>query len=94
MILGRWDHTGCFHDVERILRGYLLPSQLRDNSFIVDPPNPDDEDGRRNLADRHLGAFGFATPYGHQPLGKETIGFNMDVVGGVVGSPAMTSSGS
>lgn len=30
LILGRWGHTDYYHDAERILRGYFLPSQLRD----------------------------------------------------------------
>ncbi len=86
LILGRWGWPRYFHDAERIVRGHLLPSQLRDNSFITDPPNPDNEDGKRNLADRHLGAFGFPAPYGHQPVDLKVLSFNMDVVGGVVGS--------
>lgn len=76
LILGRWGYVDYYHDAERILRGHLLPSQLRDISFI------DDAD----IADRHLGAFGFPAPYGHQPLGFEPISFNMDIVGGTVGS--------
>ena len=76
LILGRWGYVEYYQDAERILRGHLLPSQLRDNSFI------DDAD----IADRHPGAFGFPAPYGHQPLGCEHISFNMDIVGGAVGS--------
>ena len=86
LILGGWGYPDAYHDAERILRGHLLPSQLRDSSFIVDPPNPDNEDGLRDVADRHLGAFGFPAPYGHQPLGLERVSFNLDIVGGAVGS--------
>lgn len=86
LILGRWGYPQYFEDAERILRCHLLPSQLRDNSFIIDPPNPDNEDARRNVADRHLGAFGFPAPYGHCPLGLDLINFNLDIVGGAVGS--------
>ena len=86
LILGRWGYTECFQDAERILRGHLLPSQLRDTSFITDPPNPDQIDGKRNVADRHLGAFGFPAPYGHAPLDAPSISFNMDIVGGAVAS--------
>ena len=57
LILGRHGFPGYYDDAERILRCHLLPSQLRDNSFIPGPPNPQNEDGRRNIADRHLGAF-------------------------------------
>ena len=86
LILGRWGYAEYYHDAERILRGHLLPSQLRDISFIEEPPNPDNEDGKRDVAARHFGAFGFPAPYGHAPLGKELISFNMDIVGGAVGS--------
>ena len=86
LILGRWGYPQYFHDAERILRGHLLPSQLRDTSFVVDPPNPEGADGKRHLADRHLGAFGVPASYGHRPIGIERVVFNMDIVGGVVGS--------
>ena len=87
LILGRWGYTQYFEDAERIVRSHLLPSQLRDNSFIIDPPNPDDEDTKRDVADRHLGAFGFPAPYGHFPVGHDDlISFNLDIVGGAVGS--------
>ena len=86
LILGRWGYPEYYHDAERILRGHLLPSQLRDISFIVDPPNPDGADGKRDVATRHQGAFGFPAPYGHAPLGETRVSFNMDIVGGAVGS--------
>ena len=91
LILGQWGHTEYYHDAERILRCHLLPSQLRDVSFVVEPPNPDGVDGRRNVAERLRGGFGFPAPYGHEPLGimesaKPRVGFNLDIVGGAVGS--------
>lgn len=86
LILGRWGHTVYYHDAERILRCHLLPSQLRDVSFIKEPPNPQNVDGLKNVADRLRGAFGFPAPYGHKPLENERIRFNLDVVGGTVGS--------
>lgn len=86
MILGRRGVPGCWHDVERALRGHLLPAQLRDISFIADPPNPRGEDRFRDVADRHRGAFGFPAPYGHQPVGLGFVDFNMDIVGGAVAS--------
>ena len=90
LILGRWGHTGYYEDAERILRGHLLPSQLRDISFIEEPANPQREDGKRDVAQRHQGAFGFPAPYGHVPLHSERIGFNMDIVGGAAGSLCAT----
>ena len=86
LILGRSGHCECYHDAERILRGHLLPSQLRDVSFLSDPPNPANEDGRRDVTNRIQGSFGFPAPYGHQPVNLSLIKFNTDIVGGTVGS--------
>ncbi|MDP6042169.1 MAG: hypothetical protein QGG64_26710, partial [Candidatus Latescibacteria bacterium] len=86
LILGQWGYPEYYQDAERILRGHLLPSQLCDTSFIQDPPNPNNEDGKHDVAKRHLGAFGFPAPYGHAPLDAKSISFNMDIVGGSVGS--------
>jgi len=86
LILGRWGFPEAYDDAERILRGHLLPSQLRDVSWIDDSPNPSGADGRRNVAQRHFGAFGFPAPYGHRHIDAERISFNMDVVGGAVAS--------
>ena len=86
LILGRWGHVEYYGDAERILRAHLLPSQLCDISFIPLPDNPAGADGKRDVARRHQGAFGFPAPYGHRPLGLTQIGFNMDIVGGAVGS--------
>ncbi len=86
LILGRWGHPEYYEDAERIVRCHLLPSQLRDISFVKKSDNPQNGDGRRNVANRLRGAWGFASPYGHLPLGMDTMCFNLDVVGGVVGS--------
>ena len=88
LILGRHGYTGAYEDAERILRGHLLPSQLRDTSFIVEPDNPNGIDGLRDMAARHRGAFGFPAPYGHVSVGKgrKAVSFNMDIVGGTVAS--------
>ena len=56
LILGRRGYPEYFQDAERIIRGHLLPAQLRDNSFILDPPNPSSEDGLRRRASRQLHA--------------------------------------
>jgi len=86
LILGRWGYPGCYGDAERILRTHLLPAQLRDVSFIGKPLNPEHVDGRRDVAARHRGAFGFPAPYGHKPLDAPEVSFNMDIVGGAVAS--------
>ena len=86
LILGRRGYPQYYHDAERILRGHLLPSQLRDVSFIADPPNPENDDGKRDVANRIKGAFGFPAPYGHQPIDLSLVKFNADIVGGTVGA--------
>lgn len=57
-------------------------------SFVDDPPNPDGIDGLRDVVNRHLGAFGFPAPYGHESTekGRRNLSFNMDIVGGTVNS--------
>lgn len=86
LILGRHGDPSADDDVERIVRAHLLPSQLRDVSWI--PGSAGTDDGTRDVARRLRGAFGFAAPYGHDPLGLETIKFNLDIVGGVIASLA------
>jgi hypothetical protein len=86
LILGAAGYARCYADAKRILRCHLLPAQVRDTSFIHDGPNPANVDGHRKVAERHLGAFGFPTPYGHLPPGATWLSFNMDIVGGAVGS--------
>ena len=85
MILGRWGYTEYYEDAERILRCHVLPSQLRNISFI-DEISEDGTDGKRDVAARLRGAWGFPAPYGHEPIGLPGISFNLDVVGGTVGS--------
>jgi hypothetical protein len=86
LILGAWGYPEYYADAERILRSHLLPSQLRDVSFITDPASEGEDDGMRDVAARHRGAFGFPAPYGHEPLGADHVSFNMDIVGGAVAS--------
>lgn len=86
LILAKWGYTEYYNNAERILRAHLLPAQLRDISFIREPLNPNKEDSKRDIAVRHKGAFGFPAPYGHRPLDNKMISFNMDIVGGAVGS--------
>ena len=88
LILGRHGYPEYYADAERILRCHLLPSQLRDISFMRDDPRPNPPDGLRDASNRHLGAWGVPAPYGHlaHGLGPDSIGFYMDIVGSVVGS--------
>ena len=90
LILGRWGYTQYYEDAELILRCHILPSQLRDISFCEAGENPDDEDRLRDVPNRLCGAFGFPAPYGHASLGVDGICFNLDVVGGTVGSLCAT----
>ena len=86
LILGDWGYTEYYGDAERIIRCHILPSQLRDISFIKDPANPNKSDGKINVGPRLQGAWGFPAPFGHEPLENKRIRFNLDVVGGTVAS--------
>ena len=55
-------------------------------SFIKDPANPTNSDGKINVGPRLQGAWGFPAPFGHEPLENKRIRFNLDVVGGTVAS--------
>jgi hypothetical protein len=61
---GQWGWTEYYQDVERFTRGHLLPSQLLETSFISNDPR-NRVDGRRNVREKMVGAFGFPAPYGH-----------------------------
>ena len=88
LILGRHGFVEYYHDAERILRGHILPSQLRDVSWAVETPNPEKKDGLHNVPDRLRGAFGFPAPYSHCAANavRRGVNFNLDIVGGTVGS--------
>ncbi|MEP7359324.1 MAG: hypothetical protein ABI847_18875, partial [Anaerolineales bacterium] len=88
LILGRRGYPEYYHDAERILRCHLLPSQLRDISFLRAAPNPTGADGLKNAAARLQGSFGLPAPYGHWAAGenRESIAFYLDIVGGAVDS--------
>ena len=87
LILGRWGYAEAYDDAERILRGHLLPSQLRDISWIDEPANPAGEDGRRDVANAALGRLWVSRALRPSlPVGLPRIAFNMDIVGGAVAS--------
>jgi hypothetical protein len=89
LILGRHGFPDYYHDAERIIRCHLLPSQLRDVSFAIESPNPEQSDGLRDVPSRLLGAFGMPATYGHSPSPNrrgEAILLNLDIVGGAVAS--------
>ena len=67
LILGNYFGDTYFEDAERYLRSQLLPSQVRDLSFMDEVPGGDE---RCDLRTRLLGLFGFNAVYGHLPLGK------------------------
>lgn len=84
LILGRDGYPQYYDFAERSIRSHILPSQLRDISFIKDRKVAG---SKKSLAERHLGAFGFPAPYGHAPIeGPREISFNMDIVGGATDS--------
>ena len=83
LILGRYFGDSYFEDAERYLRSQLLPSQVRDLSFMDEAPGGDE---RRDLRTRLLGLFGFNAVYGHLPLGKNEVTPSIDIVGGATAS--------
>ena len=88
LILGRWGYPEAYDDAERILRGHLLPSQLRDVSWISGAVRVRcgwRRAPRCDPSDTGV-AYGFPAPYGHRPVEASRISFNMDVVGGAVAS--------
>ena len=95
LILGARGHAQYFADAERIIRAHLLPSQLRDVSFICSAAPPADgspaPDGEIDAAERLRGSWGFPAQHGHIPErlwqgAKPRIGFNPDIVGGTTAS--------
>ncbi len=83
LLLGDWGHFETFADAELILRGHLLPSQLRDVSFVAGVDRPAAR-GSLSIGRRVQGMWGFPAPYGHLPIGDEIIGVGTDIVGPVV----------
>ena len=86
LILSKHFGDGYAEDAERFLRAHILPAQLRDVSWIRESEEPDRPDGKRNVASRLRGAFGFPAPFGHSVPGESGIFFNLDIVGGVTAS--------
>ena len=65
LILGRRFGDEYFADAERVIRSHILPSQLRDTSFI--PPSLDSvSDSERDIARRLRGAFGLGGQSTHE----------------------------
>lgn len=83
LILGCYFGDAYFEDAERYLRSQLLPSQVRDLSFMDEAPGGDE---RRDLHTRLFGLFGFNAVYGHLPLGKNQVTPSIDIVGGATAS--------
>ena len=83
LILGRYFGDAYFEDAERFLRSQLLPSQVRDLSFMDEAAGGDE---RRDLRTRLLGLFGFNAVYGHLPLGNIQVTPSLDIVGGATAS--------
>ena len=83
VILGRHFGDSYYQDAERYLRCQLLPSQVRDLSFMEEVAGGDE---RRDLQTRLLGVFGFSAVYGHLPKGKHEAAPSLDIVGGATAS--------
>ncbi|HCG01709.1 MAG TPA: hypothetical protein DEV93_14345 [Chloroflexi bacterium] len=88
ILLARWGHREYFADAEAILRSYLLPSQIRDVSFIPESANPHGYDRLHQVGARMQGSWGYSAPYGHLPVGTSFMLTTVEVVGVVVRSLA------
>ena len=84
LILGARQDSAYYGDAERILRCHILPSQLRDISWSVTREGGNLPSG--SVFARLQGAWGFPAPYGHEPVGLQSVQFNLDIVGGTVAS--------
>ncbi len=92
LLLGDWGYPDAFADAELMLRSHLLPSQIRDVSWVQPGERQPAGAGSPDLAQRLRGAWGFPAPYGHIPLGDRIIGVGTDIVGPVVYSLAQAQS--
>ena len=87
LIVGAHLDASYYGDAERILRCHILPSQLRDISFTHGPSSGESSPSSQGfVSERLIGAWGFPAPYGHEPIGLPSVRFNLDIVGGTVGS--------
>ena len=84
LLLGRGGYPEYFADAELMLRSHLLPSQLRDVSFVAPESNPNNEDRSRDVARRLKGAWGMSAPYGQLPFATRIVYGGTDTVGTVV----------
>ena len=84
LLVGEAGFAEGYDYAERLMRGYLLPSQLRDPSFFAQPPSDGTGDPFRDVASRALGSWGSPAPYGHHREGNARIMFCTDVVSDVV----------
>lgn len=91
LILGSWGNPQYYDDAERIIRSHILPSQLRDISWVGEVTGFGASSSKMSVSERLRGAWGFPAPYGHEPVGlsesaNRKVSFNLDIVGGAVGA--------
>jgi len=91
LILGSWGHHQYYDDAERIIRSHILPTQLRDISWVGEVSEFRGDSSGVSVPERLRGAWGFPAPYGHEPIGlsdsvNRKVSFNLDIVGGAVGA--------
>ena len=91
LIIGQQDNTDYFQHCEQLLRARLLPSQLRDISWIPPINNTYGLDEYRDVAQRIQGSWQGATPYGFQPPKDDKLYNGNFTIGGDVHGDVMTS---
>jgi hypothetical protein len=83
LILARHGDARYYSDAEKMLRSHLLPSQLRDISWVKTVRDPKG-DAETDVAVRTRGAFGFPAPYGHKIERVDAVNFNFDITCGTM----------
>ncbi|MBC7328575.1 hypothetical protein H5T87_10775 [bacterium] len=82
LLLAKARDPRYYSQAEIFMRSALLPSQVLDNSFINDNPEPKG-DYERNMKERIIGGFGFPTPSSHLQTPTSPIN-TIDITQGAV----------
>jgi hypothetical protein len=92
LVLGAAGNVGAYQRAESILRARILPTQLRDVSWIPASPASPPSDDTRDVARRIRGSWGMPAPYGpkakRDPVFGDRVVFPQNVVGDVMTSLA------
>lgn len=82
LLLAKFRNPRYYAQAEIFMRSALLPSQVLENDFIEENPNPKG-DFERNMKERIIGGFGFPTPNAHLQTPHSPIN-TIDITQGAV----------